>query len=182
MNTILENLKSGKYQVVDNQGISVTQHFIQCLEKEFADLEAKLAESKEQVEIVEKQHSELLMTIFNGHKENFELKQQLAEKKKETKKLELMLDKVLTELHTNCYSGLNIVHFKEMMLNDLGGAAITYNQDKIEFVIAELEKLLEKTQILDVLHQSGHYINQKKVNVVFKGTIDQRIKELKEGK
>ena len=45
--------------------------------------------------------------------------------------------------------------------------------------IDELEKLLEKTQTLDVMVQSGHYINQKKVNVVFKDTIDQQIKKLK---
>lgn len=45
--------------------------------------------------------------------------------------------------------------------------------------IAELEKLLKKTQTLDVMVQSGHYINQKKVNVVFKDVIDQQIKELK---
>ena len=48
MNKILESLKSGNYEVVDNQGVSVTQHFIECLEKEFADLEAKLAESEKQ--------------------------------------------------------------------------------------------------------------------------------------
>ena len=41
-----ENLKSGNYEVVDNQGFSVTQHFIECLEKEFANLEAKLKESE----------------------------------------------------------------------------------------------------------------------------------------
>lgn len=46
MNKIIENIKRGNYKVVDNQGISVTQHFTQCLEKEFADLEAKLAESE----------------------------------------------------------------------------------------------------------------------------------------
>ena len=46
MSKTIENLKSGNYEVVDNQGVSVTQHFIECLEKEFADLEAKLAESE----------------------------------------------------------------------------------------------------------------------------------------
>lgn len=44
MNKIIDNIKSGNYEVVDNQGVSVTGHFTQCLEKEFADLEAKLAE------------------------------------------------------------------------------------------------------------------------------------------
>ena len=46
MSKTIENLKSGNYKVVDNQGVSVTQHFIEYLEKEFADLEAKLAESE----------------------------------------------------------------------------------------------------------------------------------------
>ena len=46
MSKTIENLKSGNYEVVDNQGVSVTQHFIECLEKEFADLEAKLKESE----------------------------------------------------------------------------------------------------------------------------------------
>ena len=45
-----------------------------------------------------------------------------------------------------------------------------------QIAIDELEKLLEKTKTLDVMVQSGHYINQKKVNVVFKDVIDQQIK------
>lgn len=51
MSKTLENLKSGNYEVVDNQGVSVTQHFIECLEKEFAELETKLAESEKPKEI-----------------------------------------------------------------------------------------------------------------------------------
>lgn len=38
----IENLKTGNYKVIDNQGVSVTGHFIECLEKEFADLENAL--------------------------------------------------------------------------------------------------------------------------------------------
>ena len=34
MSKTIENLKSGKYEIVDNQGVSVTNHFIECLEKE----------------------------------------------------------------------------------------------------------------------------------------------------
>lgn len=75
-------IKCGNFYL--NEPDSVEKMCFRCemeqKDKKIADLEAKLAESKEQVEIVEKQHSELLMTIFNGHKENFELKQQLAEK------------------------------------------------------------------------------------------------------
>lgn len=51
MSNTLENLRTGKYEVVDNQGVSVTQHFIECLEKEFADLETKLADAQKPKEI-----------------------------------------------------------------------------------------------------------------------------------
>ena len=55
MSKTLENLRTGKYEVVDNQGVSVTQHFIECLEKEFAGLEAKLAEMQnEKDELISK--------------------------------------------------------------------------------------------------------------------------------
>ncbi len=49
MNKAIENLKNGNYEVVDNQGVSVTIHFVECLGKEFADLEVKLAEKDEQI-------------------------------------------------------------------------------------------------------------------------------------
>ena len=52
---IIENLKSGNYEVVDNQGVSVTRHFTQCLEKEFTDLEAKLEEKDEEIAYLTKQ-------------------------------------------------------------------------------------------------------------------------------
>ena len=58
MNKIIENIKSGNYEVVDNQGVSVTTHFIECLEEEFADLEAKLAESEEKKESYRLQNDE----------------------------------------------------------------------------------------------------------------------------
>lgn len=53
MNKIIDNIKSGNYEVVDNQGVSVTGHFTQCLEKEFADLEAKLEEKDKQIKELE---------------------------------------------------------------------------------------------------------------------------------
>ena len=49
MSKTIDNIKCGNYEVVDNQGISVTRHFTQCLEKEFADLEAKLAEKEAEI-------------------------------------------------------------------------------------------------------------------------------------
>ena len=51
MNKTIENLKNGNYSVVDNQGVSVTEHFIDCLEKEFADLEAKLTLTEKALEL-----------------------------------------------------------------------------------------------------------------------------------
>ena len=48
MSKIIESLKSGNYEVVDNQGVSVAIHFIECLEKEFADLETKLADLQQE--------------------------------------------------------------------------------------------------------------------------------------
>ena len=42
MSKTIENLKSGNYEVVDNQGVSVTNHFIECLEKELFVLEEQL--------------------------------------------------------------------------------------------------------------------------------------------
>lgn len=77
------------------------------------------------------------------------LKAKLAEKDKEIESYELMLDKVLTELHTNCYSGLNITHFKEMMINDLGGIAIAQSQSKIDFAVEQLDKVKEFVDNLD---------------------------------
>ena len=37
MSKTIENLKSGNYSVVDNQGVSVTEHFVECLEKELGN-------------------------------------------------------------------------------------------------------------------------------------------------
>lgn len=48
MSKTIDNIKCGNYEVVDNQGVSITRHFTQCLEKEFADLEAKLEEKEKE--------------------------------------------------------------------------------------------------------------------------------------
>ena len=47
------------------------------------------------------------------------------------------------------------------------------------YVIGILEQLLNKQQTLDVMVQSGHYINQQKVNVIFAGEIKAKIQDLK---
>lgn len=64
MSKTIENLKTGNYKVVDNQGVSVTIHFLECLEKEFADLEAKLAEKEKENEQLKK-FDDLNKTFFD---------------------------------------------------------------------------------------------------------------------
>lgn len=134
MSKTLENLRTGKYEVVDNQGVSVTQHFIECLEKEFADLEAKLAEKDEQIKrriaVYEKQ-------FIEQTNENCELKQQLAEKDKELKqlKLDLGMFKSVNEF-INRYG---IEKAREVLLQ----TEKTKRQDKISFAIEQLEKVKE---------------------------------------
>ena len=49
MSKTIDDIKCGNYEVVDNHGVSITRHFTQCLEKEFADLEAKLAEKENEI-------------------------------------------------------------------------------------------------------------------------------------
>ena len=75
MRKTIENLKSGNYEVVDNQGVSVTTHFIECLEKEFADLEAKLDE-------IQNEKDELISKYRYWKGECAELKEQLARTEK----------------------------------------------------------------------------------------------------
>ena len=80
---IIENLKSGNYEVVDNQGVSVTRHFTQCLEKEFADLEAKLTESEDCNNMLYKCLTEKDIEIETKKEEIAELQKQLEEKEKD---------------------------------------------------------------------------------------------------
>lgn len=117
MSKIIENIKTGNYEVVDNQGVSVTVHFTQCLEKEFADLEAKLDEKKKEIESYKETIKEWVGTKFV--------------------KLQ--------------------------------------NQKAIEL----LQELLQTTQTLNLMVKSGHYVNEKRVKVVFEDVIMQKISELK---
>ena len=127
-------------------------------DQKILDLEAKLAESEKK--ILELQEDSI--------RDNQIYNEQLAEK-------ELVLDKILTEIHTNCYSGLNIVKFKEMVLNDLGSVAIKHNQDKISFAVEQLEKVKGKIQHNILFVNCDDY-----VNVIEE--IDNQIKAIKEGK
>lgn len=64
-------------------------------------------------------------------------------------------------------------------LNSMRTLLSEKNKEQNQKAIEQLEQLLKKTQTLDVMVRSEHYINQKKINVVFKDTIEQQINELK---
>ena len=153
-------------------------------DRRVADLEAKLADKESEHELLINQFEEETEKLRKQIKQESDarkrfveevkkLKQQLAEKEKEIEKSQLMLDKILTEIHTNCYSGLNIVKFKEMVINDLGGIVNSYNQDKISFAVERLEKVKEF-----LFEQNIEITRLNKIS----DFIDNQIKLLKEGK
>ena len=190
MSKTIDNIKCGNYEVVDNQGVSVTRHFTQCLEKEFADMEAKLAEKEEKnlllysilYETLEKEYSENVSSRINQmtgetlekqsewFKSNRicdELQKQLAEKEKEKDYYQdLYFNAVKKQERTNKVVEQfqqRVKYFSEQ------------DQDKISFAIAELEKVNEhfvniKTPTLGVI---------RRAEIVM--YIDNQIKQLKEG-
>ena len=80
MNKIIDNIKSGNYEVVDNQGVSVTENFTQCLEKEFADLETKLADlQQEQIKEMQ-EHQEAMKLADKTIKDTEEQNKRVLEK------------------------------------------------------------------------------------------------------
>ena len=190
MSKTIDNIKCGNYEVVDNQGVSVTRHFTQCLEKEFADMEAKLAEKEEKnlllysilYETLEKEYSENVSSRINQmtgetlekqsewFKSNRicdELQKQLAEKEKEKDYYQdLYFNAVKKQERTNKVVEQfqqRVKYFSEQ------------DQDKISFAIAELEKVKEhfiniKTPTLGVIRRAEMVMY-----------IDNQIKQLKEG-
>ena len=157
MNKIIDNIKSGNYEVVDNQGVSVTGHFTQCLEKEFADLEAKLAESEEKCK---KAYQEgLLQKQFDKDMEIEQLKQQLVEKEKELKqiKLDLGMFKSVNEF-INEYG---IKKAREVLLQ----TEKTKRQDKISFTIDILEELAGCSNYINskLDFECGSYVSEKAI-------------------
>lgn len=66
-------------------------------DNKIADLEAKLAELREQIAICDEENGKIFMQCFNAMRENVELKQQLVEKDKEieqvTSKLQASYEK-----------------------------------------------------------------------------------------
>ena len=110
-----------------------------------SDLEAKLAESEEQLkeELVEKKGLERALSACNRQNDEFaemikklvsekeELKQQLAEKDKELAYMTKQVKKFNNEAQK---------YFEDAYCNDF------HNQDKISFAIAELEKVKDYAQ------------------------------------
>lgn len=138
----IENLKRGNYSVVDNQGVSVTIHFVECLEKEFADLEAKLAESKEKINKMLECYDNMLNAFDNVQKENEQLKQQLAEKEEINRLVNEQLadkDKELKYFKKQARRFNNEAqkYYEDAYCNDF------HNQDKISFAVERLEKVKE---------------------------------------
>ena len=130
--------------------------------KDIAQLKQQLAEKDQAIEGLQEINKSLGQTCNNDAKEIDRLRGQLAEKD------ELLRQKI---------GNMKSTDFIRMFVEN--GFMVRAKEIDNQTAIDELEKLLEKTQTLDVMVQSGHYINQKKVNVVFKDTIDQQIKSLK---
>lgn len=113
MNDIIKSLKSGKYEVVDSHGVSVTQHFVECLEKEFNDINAKLVESESAYRDINRAFTEQRTLC----------KQQLVEKEQtiETQRK-------------------NLEFFYDVFNNPKSQQTLkTINQDKISFCIEQLK-------------------------------------------
>ncbi|MBQ2871633.1 hypothetical protein IJE86_08020 [bacterium] len=172
MSKTIENLKNGNYEVVDNQGVSVTRNFVECLEKEFADLEAKLAESEKKNrelhtainlsipnQIAMKDEIDRLHTCVDKRigelvEENTELKQQLAEKQKEKIEYTDTINFVETsepDIVANELDRLNQqLIYKEKELNDWKDGTIICKWTDAENKVKDLEhQLAEKEEQLN---------------------------------
>lgn len=161
----IENLKSGNYEVVDNQGVSVTIHFIECLEKELAELEEKLAESEKSKKINIKERDKICLEMATDYnRQILELKQQLAEKEKENKKLKSENHALMSD---NAY--------QEEDIFELNSFKEYYKNNTIDFAVAELEKVIS---IIDASARYDHIIWDFDI----KAHIGQQIEKLKEKK
>lgn len=180
MSKTIENLKNGNYAVVDNQGVSVTRHFIECLEKEFADLEAKLEEMTGKYNAC--QEARKLEIEFNKQ-DKAKLKQQLFDsglKTLEEIKLSEQRKKMLEDLSTKNWELEHQLAEKQKENNELHIAInkmsidltnlLKGNQDKISFAVEQLEKVKEFN------------VQQVFSSKPLDNFIDNQIKQLKEGK
>lgn len=157
-----------EYDPMNWSNEKVYDKFTEIFYQKFADLEAKLAQSK-MSESFEKEKKD------NAFKLIEELKQQLAEQKrvcdwldnvlKEYAKQEELLSKKLKSLGVDC-------------IEDLGK---TYNQDKSLFCIEKLEqvkKLIEEEYTYDVEESDYAVVYEDNIDKIF----DNQIKQLKEMK
>ena len=165
-----------------------------CLDRE-REYEKQLAESEEQVKIVEKQHSELLMTIFDGHKENFELKQQLADTEEQNKrvleKLELIvsanqeLEQKLAEKDKEISNLKGLVNERDKQIKNLKTnkkrVVEHKNKVKISFAVEQLEKVKEE---LEFTSNNNEWITARDDRILngICDFIDNQIKAIKEMK
>ena len=202
--SILKNLDDRDDMYCD--GCKIVELTI-CPKQQIADLEAKLAESKEQCRECKHLNKKIELNIKNKlmaeiqelYKQLAEtdklmqeylskclsLEQQLEDEKYKTGELCSLIDEIryedpkIKELQQKLEEKENLLGLIEDGYYTPTNIVKRQLKEEYQTAIAVLEKLLEKTQTLDVMVHSGHYINQKKVNVVFKDAIDQQIKELK---
>ena len=139
--------------------------------RQLADLETKLAESEKEVEFYKERYSDATTSAYGAdlmakdyqwhlEKEIEELKQQLAEREKE---IEDMKD-----------------HQKDLCLRCGGLTHEQYEQDKINFAVAKLEKVKEKLRQNITITAPANEL--KKLTDYLIGVddyIDQQIKKLK---
>ena len=124
-------------------------------------------------------NADLVRELDETKKKIVNLEQEQITEMKEHQEAMQMADQKIKELETKlAEKEKEIEEVKKWWSYQYERELKSHNQDKI----ALLEKLLLKVTTIDVLHQSGHYINQKKVNVVFKGEIDLQINKLREKK
>lgn len=138
MSKTIENLKSGNYEVVDNQGVSVTIHFVECLEKEFADLEAKLAESDELIENYKMGYTGKVWKKQN--KEISILKSVVKDKDEIIDKLKKVILDLSYTVNNDANNSLYILEKN----NELKQQLAEKEKDKISFAVEQLEKVKEK--------------------------------------
>ena len=147
---------------------------------EIEQLKQQLAESEENIKILEEDRIIMnkTMELYVNKCENYE--QQLAEAEEEIKKLNNRI--LVSQLQAP----------KEQILNILGSQCIQYNpeQDKLSFALEQLEKVKEillenlyelyskPSEIWDKYGDLYDVVVEGAVN----GTIDNQIKQLKEGK
>ena len=180
------------------------------LTNKITDIEAKLAESEEQIwalenqklhahnclnklkqqlaeseEKIKKAYQEgLLQKQFDKDVEIEQLKQQLAEKDKEIENLEQRVSDKSTALYGAELMARDVQWHLEKQIHELKQA----NQDKIAFAVEQLEKV--KDSVLDVsngywkhfMTNGAEYMLSSDLESCLKEYIDDQIKQLKEGK